>query len=58
MSVQYTAIFHSAKTGNLQKKKCDIFLILLKNIDRGQPLEPPHWRGSNEYPRSIFRAKK
>ena len=30
-----------------------IFLFLLKNIDCGYPLEPPHQGGSNEYPQSI-----
>ena len=30
------------------------FLFLLKNIDCGYSLEPPHRGGSNEYPRSIF----
>ena len=31
-----------------------IFLILLKNIDFGQLLEPPRRGGSNEYPQSMF----
>ena len=30
------------------------FLFLLKNIDCGYTLEPPHWGGSNEYPQSMF----
>ena len=29
------------------------FLILLKNIDCGYSLEPPHRGGSNEYPQSM-----
>ena len=29
------------------------FLFLLKNIDCGSLLEPPHRVGSNEYPQSI-----
>ena len=41
MSVQYTAIFHGCKNGNLQMKKCEIFLIFAQNIDRGYTLEPP-----------------
>ena len=45
MFVQYTAIFDGCKNGNFQKKKCDIFLIFAQK--RG---------GSNEYPRSMFRA--
>ena len=31
-----------------------IFLFLLKNIDCGYSLEPPHRGGSNEYPQSMF----
>ena len=31
-----------------------IFLILLKNIDCGYSLEPPHRGGSNGYPQSMF----
>ena len=34
-----------------------IFLFLLKNIDCGYSLEPPHWGGSNEYPQSMFWAE-
>ena len=36
-----------------------IFLILLKSIDCGYSLEPPHRGGSNEYPQStcMFRAE-
>ena len=34
-----------------------IFLFLLLNIDRGYSFEPPHWGGSNVYPRSMFWAK-
>ena len=30
------------------------FLFLLKNIDCGYLLEPPHRGGSNEYPQSMF----
>ena len=37
--------------------KCDIFLIFAQNIDRGYMLEPLHWCGSNEYPRSMFYNK-
>ena len=29
-------------------------LFLLKNIDCGYSLEPPHRGGSNEFPRSMF----
>ena len=31
-----------------------IFLILLKNIDCGFSLEPPHRGGSKGYPQSMF----
>ena len=34
MSVQYTAIFHGCKNGNLYMKKCEIFLNFAQNIDR------------------------
>ena len=30
------------------------FLFLLKNIDCGYSLEPPHQGGSTEYPQSMF----
>ena len=32
----------------------NFFLFLLKNIDCGYSLEPPHRGGSNEYPQSMF----
>ena len=31
----YTAIFHGCKNGNFKMKKCDIFLFVAQNIDRG-----------------------
>ena len=34
-----------------------IFLFLLKNIDCGYSLEPPHWGGSDKYPQSMFWAE-
>ena len=34
-----------------------IFLFLLKNIDCGHPLEPPHQGGSNEFPETMFWAE-
>ena len=33
------------------------FLFLLKNIDCGCSLEPPHRGGSNEYPQAMFWAE-
>ena len=36
---------------------CIFFLFLLKNIDCGYSLEPPHRGGSNEYPQSMFWAE-
>ena len=33
------------------------FLFLPQNIDCGYPLEPSHRGGSNEYPKSVFRAE-
>ena len=35
-----------------------IFLFLLKNIDCGYLLEPPHQGCSNKYPQSMFWAEK
>ena len=32
-------------------------IILVKNVDHGHTLEPPHLAGSNKRPRSMFRAK-
>ena len=34
-----------------------LLLLLLKNIDCGYSLEPPHWGGSNEYAQSVFWAE-
>ena len=39
-------------------KKCDIYLIYAQNIDFGYTLEPPEWRGSNEYPFVLEEDKK
>ena len=33
------------------------FLFLLKTIDCGYSLEPPHWGSSNEYPQFMFWAE-
>ena len=33
------------------------FSFMLKNIDCGYSLEPPHRGGSNEYPQSMFEAE-
>ena len=57
MSMQYTVISQGCKSDNFQMKNCDVFLIFAQNMDRGYTYEPPHGGGSNEYPRSIFRAK-
>ena len=35
-------------------KNSDIFHISAQNIDCGHSLEPPHWGGSNKYPKSQF----
>ena len=35
-----------------------IFLISAQNIDCGYSLEPPRRGGSNEYPQSMFWAKR
>ena len=48
----------ATKTGTFSdKNKSDIFHISAQNIDCGYSLEPPRWRGSNEYPQSIVLAK-
>ena len=39
--MQYTAIFHSDKNVNFQKKNYIFFLIFAQNIDCGYTLEPP-----------------
>ena len=46
------------KHENFLKKISDIFHILAQNIDCGYSLEPPRRGGSNEYPQSMFWAKK
>ena len=47
------------KKENVQKnKKSDIFHISSQNIDCGYSLELPRRGGSNEYPQSMFLAKK
>ena len=57
MSVQYIAIFHGCENGKFSDEKSDIFLNFAQNIDRGYTLEPPHWGGSDEYPRYMFYSK-
>ena len=51
--MQNTAIFNGCKNGNFQMKNCDI-LIFAQNIGGGYSLEPPHWGGSTEYPKSML----
>ena len=58
MPIQYTVIFIAVKNENFQWKYFDIFLIFAQNIDCGYTLEPPRRGGSNEYPQSMFGAKK
>ena len=41
----------------LDKKTLTFFIFLLKNIDCGYSLEPPHRGGSNEYPQSMFLSR-
>ena len=49
--------FTAVKFVNFQMKKMFVFfLIFAQNIDRGYTLESPHWGGSNEYPRSMFKS--
>ena len=37
--MQYNAIFHGCNNVNFQTKKCVIFLIFARNIDRGSTLK-------------------
>ena len=39
---------------NFQIKILILFKFLLKNIDYGYTLEPPHRGGSNEYPQTVL----
>ena len=56
-ALKHTDYFSPCKNGYFQMQKCDIFLIFAQNIDRGYSLEPPHWGGSNVYPRFMFWEK-
>ena len=49
--------FYNQKIENFQIKILIFFLFLLKNIDCGYSLEPPHRGGSNEYPQSMFLSR-
>ena len=42
---------------NFISKILIFFLFLLKTLDCGYTLEPPHRGGSNEYPQSMFWSK-
>ena len=42
------------KMAIFQIKNSDIFHISAQNIDCGYSLKPPHRRGFNEYPQSMF----
>ena len=47
--------FYGCKNEKFQmKKKCDLFVIFARNRDCGYSIEPPHRRGSNGYPQSMF----
>ena len=51
---EYNASFHGIRNVIFQLIICDIFHVIIPNIDCGGLLELP-WRGSsNEYPQSIF----
>ena len=56
--IQIYTNFSPLKTENFQIKNSDIFHISAQNIDCGYSLEPPRRGGSNEYPQSMFWAKK
>ena len=53
---KYTENF-TTKNWRFSDKNSDIH-ISAENIDCGYSLEPPHWGSSNEYPQSMFLAKK
>ena len=56
--IQIYGKFHLQKTENFQiKKKFWYFSYFSQNIDCGYSLEPPHWGGSNEYPKSLLLSK-
>ena len=48
----------TSKNWKFSDKNADIFHIFAQNIDCGYSLEPPRRGGSNEYPQSMFLAKK
>ena len=52
----FTPLFLYNKTG-VYRGIHYFYLFLLKNIDCGYSLEPPHRGGSNEYPQSMFWAE-
>ena len=56
--IQIYRKFHLQKPKFFQVKNSDIFHISVQNIDCGYSLEPPRRGGSNEYPQSMFWAKK
>ena len=48
----------TTKNWKFSDKNSDIFFIfLIKIIDCGYSLEPPHWGSSNEYPQSMFLSR-
>ena len=52
---KYTENFTTKKL-KFSDKNSDIFHISVQSIDCGYSLEPP-WRGSNEYPQSMFLSR-
>ena len=47
----------TTKKETVQIENFDIFIFLLKNIDCGHSLEPPHRGGSNECQQSMFSSR-
>ena len=55
--IQIYRKFHLQKL-KIFRKKSDSFHISAQNVDCGYSLEPHRRGGSNEYPQSMFLAKK
>ena len=55
--IQIYRKFHLQTLKISDKKLLKRFIYLLKNIDCGYSLEPPHRGGSNEYPQSMFLSR-
>ena len=57
MPIQIYWKFYHQKMKIYRKKNLIVFIFVLKNIDCGYSLEPPHRGSSNEYPQSMFLSR-